>query len=77
MPFVWLSPDAINRSRRMTDEKTHDKARDLAEKALDAYVEGDQKKGDTLADKAAAIDPSAIEEIVEEMDDGKGDAAKE
>lgn len=64
----------------MTDEKTgseHDKARDLAEKALGAYAKGDEKKGDALAEQAKTIDRSAVVEVVEELDEdaaatGKG-----
>lgn len=55
-------------------EKTdkHQQARKLAEDALGAYAEGDQKKGDQLAEKAAQIDRSAVEEVVQDLDEDAG-----
>jgi hypothetical protein len=56
----------------MSDEKTgseHDKARDLAEDALGAYAKGNEKKGDALAEKAKAIDRSAVVEVVKDLDE--------
>ena len=50
----------------------HEKARDLAEKALEEYAKGDKKKGDQLAEEAAKIDRSAVEEVVEELDEDAG-----
>ncbi len=52
---------------KMTGE--HDKARALAEDALGAYANGDEKKGDALAEKAKTIDRSAVVEVVEELDE--------
>jgi len=42
----------------MTRPKTdqHEVARKLTEDALDAYVEGEEKKGDRLVDKAQQAD---------------------
>lgn len=56
----------------MSDDK-HEKARDLTEQALDALVEGDEAKADGLIDKAKKLDPSAVVEVVEDLDE---DAAK-
>lgn len=56
----------------MSDEKTgseHDKARGLAEEALGAYAEGDEKKGDALAEQAKTIDSSAVVEVIEDLDE--------
>ena len=52
----------------MSDDK-HEKARDLTEKALDALVEGDEAKADGLIDKAKKLDPSAVVEVVEDLDE--------
>ncbi len=43
----------------------HDKARELAEKALDKLVEGDEAAGDKLIKQAEKIDPTAIDEVAE------------
>ncbi len=56
----------------MADEPKHEKARDLAEKALDEYAKGDDAKGDKLAEQAAKLDRSAVEEVVEEIDEDSG-----
>lgn len=47
----------------------HDKARDLAEQALEQYAKGDEKKGDKLAEEAVKTDRSAVEEVVAEIDE--------
>jgi hypothetical protein len=65
----------------------HDKARELAEKALDKLVEGDEAAGDKLIKQAEKIDPTAIDEVAEDLDisdedieqaqdSGKSDAQK-
>jgi hypothetical protein len=57
----------------------HEQARDLAEQALEEYAKGDKKKGDQLAEQAAKIDRSAVEEVVQELDEDAAsnpDAAK-
>ncbi len=56
----------------MIDDGQHEKARDLAEKALDEYAKGDQAEGDKLAEQAARIDRSAVEEVVQEIDEDAG-----
>ena len=50
-------------------EATYDKARDLAEAALEQYAHGDAKQGDKLAEKAVKTDRHAVEELVDEMDE--------
>ena len=52
----------------MADDK-HDKARDIAEEALGAFSEGDEKRGSELAQKAKNIDRSAVEELVQDLDE--------
>jgi hypothetical protein len=49
-------------------DRDHDKARDLAEKALDKYVEGNEAAGDKLIQQAEKIDPTAIDEVAEDLD---------
>ena len=55
-----------------TQADRHQQARDLAEQALEEYAKGDKKKGDELAEKAAQIDRSAVEEVVQELDEDAG-----
>ena len=50
----------------------HERARELAERALEEYAKGDKKKGDQLAEEAARIDRSAVEELVQELDEDAG-----
>jgi hypothetical protein len=50
----------------------HDKARQLAEDALGAYARGDHKEGDRLAEEAKRLDRSAVEEVVEDLDEDAG-----
>jgi phage shock protein A len=57
----------------MSDDK-HDKALDLTEKALDALEDGNQAVADKLLDQAKTLDPSAIEEVVEDLGDAEGKA---
>jgi len=49
-------------------DRDHDKARGLAEKALDKLVEGDEAAGDKLIKQAEKIDPTAIDEVAEDLD---------
>ena len=50
-------------------EDKHEKARELTEEALEHYAKGDQKAGDELASKAVKLDRTAVEEVVEEIDE--------
>ncbi len=50
----------------------HEQARQLAEDALGAYAEGDETRGDRLAEEAKKIDRSAVKEVVEELDEDAG-----
>lgn len=49
------------------DDK-HEKARELAEQALDALVEGDRKKGEAMIEKSRSLDPTALGEVQAEAD---------
>ena len=51
------------------DADKHEEARQKAEDALGAYAEGDKTKGDRLAEQAQKIDRSAVEEVIEEIDE--------
>jgi len=87
---VGLSRDDKPHTRKIamvTQDSDHDKARELAEKALDKLVEGDEAAGDKLIKQAEKIDPTAIDEVAEDLDisdedieqakdSGKGDAQK-
>lgn len=55
----------------------HEKARDLGEKALDALDKGDEKQADQLIEQAKKLDGTALEELVEELDEGAGETAPE
>ena len=50
-------------------ESKHDKALDLTEKALEALEAGKRKEADKLLDEAAKLDPSAVAEVVKDLDD--------
>lgn len=52
----------------------HEQARDLAEDALEALDSGNEKRADALIEKAKKLDPSALEEVVEELDESTGKA---
>ena len=52
----------------MSDDK-HEKALDLTEQALDALEEGDERKADKLLDQAKKLDKTAVEEVVNAMDE--------
>ena len=52
----------------MSDDK-HEKALDLTEQALEKLTEGDEKAADKLIAEAKKLDPTALAEIVEAMDE--------
>jgi hypothetical protein len=63
----------------MADDKKYDQARGLSEKALDALVEGDEKKAAKLVEQAQATDPQALRDVAQELDedaDSEHDPAK-
>ncbi|MBV8575989.1 MAG: hypothetical protein JOZ58_13265 [Acetobacteraceae bacterium] len=68
--------DAKRRSAQTNEAEPasdrHERARELAEQALEEYAKGDKKKGDQLAEEAARIDRSAVEEVVQELDEDAG-----
>jgi len=52
----------------------YDRAREITEKALDAYVEGDEKTGGKLVEQAKTVDEAAVRDVHEELEE---DAASE
>ena len=53
----------------MSDDDKHEKALDLTEQALDKLEEGDKASADRMLDEAKRLDPSAVEEVVKDLDD--------
>ena len=49
------------------DDDKHDKALDLTEQALEALDHGDEKQADKLINAAKKLDPSALEEVVQDL----------
>jgi hypothetical protein len=58
-------------------ESTYEKARELAEAALDEYAKGNAKKGDKLADDAVQTDHKAVEDVVRDIDEDCQTTGKE
>jgi hypothetical protein len=56
----------------MANSKKYDQSRDLSEKALDAFVEGDEDKGAKMVEQAKAIDPRAVTDVAQELDEDAG-----
>lgn len=54
--------------------KSYDHAREMTEKALDAFVEGDEKSGSKLVDQAKNVNEAAVRDVHEELEE---DAASE
>ena len=59
----------------MSDDK-HEKALDLTEQALEAMVKGDEKTASKLVEKAKALDPAAVEEVVHELEEAENTSVK-
>ena len=53
----------------------HDKALDLTEAALEALDSGDENKADKLIDQAKKLDPSAVEEVVHDLEEAQHSSA--
>jgi hypothetical protein len=54
--------------------KSYDRAREIAEKALDAFVDGDEKSGARLVEQAKGVNEAAVRDVHEELEE---DAASE
>jgi hypothetical protein len=59
-----------------TDSSKHDKARDLTEQALEKLVEGQDGAADELIEKAKKLDQSAVEEVVDDLDEDAANRSK-
>jgi hypothetical protein len=59
---------------KSTAPKSYDRAREMTEKALDAYVEGDQATGESLVDQAKRVNETAVRDVHAELEE---DAASE
>ena len=59
----------------MSDDK-HEKAVELTEQALDAVEEGDESAAKKLVAEAKKLDPSAIEEVVHDLDEAAKTSVK-
>ncbi len=53
-----------------------DKAKDLAEKAVETAMKGDAEKARTLAEKAKSMDPEAARGVADEIEKDRKDAEK-
>ncbi len=54
--------------------KSYDRAREITETALEAFVEGDEKSGGKLVEKAKHVNEAAVRDVREELEE---DAASE
>jgi hypothetical protein len=54
--------------------KSYDRAREMTEKALDAFVEGDEKSGAKLVEQAKDVNEAAVRDVRDELEE---DAASE
>ena len=48
----------------------HEQALDLTEQALEALDKGNESQADQLIEKAKQLDPSALAEIVKDLEEG-------
>lgn len=58
------------------DNRNHDKAHDLAEEGLDKIIEGDGKEGKKLVEEAKKLDPEAVAEVAQEVEEDRQQAEK-
>jgi hypothetical protein len=59
-------------AQRDTDGDRHEKARGLAEDALGELAKGREDKADRLIERAKELDESALEEVVQDLDEDAG-----
>ncbi|WP_207477781.1 hypothetical protein [Arenibaculum pallidiluteum] len=61
----------------MTEDRTSKaKARELAEKALDKAAEGDERQSEKLLEEARKIDPAAVAEVSDEIEEDRRQAER-
>lgn len=58
------------------DDDRYEKARDLAEDALGELAKGREDKADRLIEEAKKLDESALEEVVQDLDEDAGSDPK-
>lgn len=56
----------------MADDKKYDQAREISEKALEAFVDGDEDKAGKLVEQAKATNPQAVKDVAQELDEDAG-----
>jgi len=59
---------AASKEEEMAENRDAERARDLAEKGIEAGTAGDIAKGERLIKQAQKIDKRATEEVAEEID---------
>jgi type II secretory pathway predicted ATPase ExeA len=59
-------------TKQTKTETQHDKARDIGEDALDALAKGKPEEAQKKIDEAKRLDPSALEELVEDLEEDAG-----
>ena len=64
--------DELSKDSANDQIKRHENARQLTEDAMEAYVKGDQQRGNDLVDEAKRTDSSAIEEVLQDLDEDAG-----
>jgi hypothetical protein len=57
-------------------ENRRERARDIAEEGLDKIVEGEEEEGQKMIDQAKKLDPTAVEELAEEIEQDKENAER-
>lgn len=63
-------------ARQSSGDDRHQKARDLAEDALGELAKGREDKADRLIDEAKKLDKSALEEVVQDLEEDAGSDPK-
>jgi uncharacterized protein Yka (UPF0111/DUF47 family) len=58
-----------NREKFASSGEKHDQARGLTEQALEEYAKGNPQEADKLVEQAKKIDRSAVEEVVQELEE--------
>jgi hypothetical protein len=83
--LAGIQASSQQQERRMSDQSNdnaknpgadkdeqHETARQLTEDALGAYARGEREKGDKMVEEAKRTDSSAIEEVIQDLDEDAG-----
>ena len=57
-------------------ENRRERARDIGEEGLDKIVAGEKEEGQKMIDQAKELDPKAVEELAEEVEQDKENAER-